>query len=275
MIKGQATHRLLGTSFLLTQPEDQAGELVGILKSHGGHVIPCPTIQIVPTQCPTDIGVTDGKKCTFDWIIFTSKNTVRFFFAQLKISGFDVQNISHCKICAVGPQTAELLQAYGVSVDLVPKHYTAEGIIDEFDKQSAKGLRFLYPRGDKARNVIKEGLSGRGNEVYSPILYRTLAPDELPEPALKALSQGRVDSAIFTAPSMVVNLAQILGKSEFNRLLKGVVVASIGPITSQACHRHGLAVHIEAKTYTLASLADEILEKYSNKSEIFSRCEEK
>ena len=87
MTKGHATHRLLGKSFLLTQPEAQAVELESILKSHGGHVIPCPTIQIVPTQCPTDIGLKDDKKSPFDWIIFTSKNTVRFFFAQLKASG--------------------------------------------------------------------------------------------------------------------------------------------------------------------------------------------
>ncbi len=260
---------------MLTQAEIDSGKLSKLLQANGGQVIPCPTIQIVPTQCPTDIGVKDDKKYPVDWIIFTSKNTVRFFFAQLKTSGRDVQTISHCKICAVGPQTAELLEAYGVSVDLVPKHYTAEGVVEEFDKQGARGLRFLYPRGDKARNVIIEGLSAQGNEVFSPILYRTLPPDELPEPALKALSQRRVDCAIFTAPSMVEHLAQILGKAEFNRLLKGVVITSIGPITSQACHRYGLTVHIEAKRYTLAGLADEILEEYPNESEPFSRCEEK
>ncbi len=266
----QATPRLLGKSFLLTQPEAQAGELEIVLKTHGGHVILCPTIQIVANQCSTDVGLKDDKKYPFDWIIFTSKNTVRFFFAQLKTNGLDIEKIRHCKICAVGPQTAELVESYGVNVHLVPQQYTAEGIVEEFDKQSTKSLRFLYPRGDKARNVINQSLSARGNVVYSPILYRTLPPDELPEPALNALSQRMVHCAIFTAPSMVEHLAQILGKAEFSRLLKGVVIASIGPITSQACLQYGLTVHIEAKTYTLASLADEILEKDSHKAEIFS-----
>lgn len=265
---GVASRKLSGRSFLLTQPEIDSGELSKTLELNGARVIRCPAIEIVPTQASMGPGLLSSIDSSFDWIIFTSKNTVRFFFEQFGTGKAAVAKIRNCKICAVGPQTAELLDAYGASTDLIPKHYTAEGIVEAFDSQSPKSLRILYPKGDKARNVINEDLSAKGHDVYSPVLYRTLCPDDLPMQARKALRQKRVDCAIFTAPSMVENLAKILGEDLFKRTLSNILIASIGPITSQACHRHGLTVAIEANPYTLAALADEILRK----SNLLERC---
>ena len=264
--------KLSGKSFLLTQPEIDSGELSKILELNGAQVIRCPTIQIVSTQSSMDPGFLPSINSSFDWIIFTSKNTVRFFLGQFETSKTAVAIIKNCKICAVGPQTAELLGTYGVSTDLIPRHYTAEGIVEAFDKLNKKNLRILYPKGDKARNVINEKLAANGHEVYSPVLYRTLPPDALPKQARDALRQQRVDCAIFTAPSMVENLAKILGEDLFKRTLTNVLIASIGPITSEACNKHGLTVDIEADPYTLTSLAEEIIrrsilfEKYSRRN---------
>lgn len=255
-----ANGNLSGKSFLLTQPEIDSGELSKTLGINGAQVIRCPTIQIVPTQASMGPGLLSSIDSSFDWIIFTSKNTVRIFFEQLETKAAKIRS---CKICAVGPQTAELLAAYGVATDLIPSHYTAEGIVDAFAKQNNKSLRILYPKGDKARNVINENLEAYGHKVYSPVLYQTLPPDDLPKQARKALRQKRVDCAIFTAPSMVENLAEILGEDLFKKTLTNVLIASIGPITSQACHRYGLTVGIEANPYTVASLAEEILRRSS------------
>lgn len=258
---GVASRKLSGKSFLLTQAETDSGKLTKLLQANGGQVIRCPTIRIVPTQSPIDSCLLTDINNSFDWIIFTSKNTVKYFFEQPKVSGAVLPNIRACKICAVGPQTAELLEAYGLTTDLIPRHYTAEGIVEAFDKHNNKNLRILYPKGDKARNVINENLEANGHEVYSPILYRTLPPGDLPKQAQKALRQKQIACAIFTAPSMVENLAKILGEEQFKMTLANVLIASIGPITSQACHKLGLSVDIEADPYTLASLAEEILQQ--------------
>lgn len=47
----------------------------------------------------------------------------------------------------------------------------------------------------------------------------------------------------------------MVGEDRMLDLLKGVTVASIGPITSQACRSLGLEVAIEPASYTLADLA--------------------
>jgi uroporphyrinogen III methyltransferase/synthase len=260
---GVVSRKLSGKSFLLTQPESGSGELSKTLELNDAQVIRCPMIRIVSTQASMGLGLLSSIDSSFDWIIFTSKNAVRFFFEQLEASKVTAAKIRSCKICAVGPQTAELLAAYGISTDLIPRHYTAEGIVEAFATQNKKSLRILYPKGDKARNVINENLAANGHKVYSPVLYRTLPPDDLPKQARKALRKKQVDCAIFTAPSMVENLAKILGDDLFKKTLTSVLIASIGPITSQACHRYGLNVDIEANPHTLASLAEEILRRSS------------
>lgn len=253
---------LSGKTFLVTRPIEQAGEIASILKSHGGRVLECPTIRIVQAKCHAELDSALANIGSFDWAVFTSQNTVAHFFNRLATLGCDNRALSTCRICAVGPMTAEILHAQGVTVHLVPDKYTAEGIVEAFSSLKARRGRVLLPRGDRARSVIREGLTHQGYEVIAPILYYNVTPDGISDQAMTALSKQQVDCIIFTAPSAVINLAKTLGETQFYELLKGVTVAAIGPITSQACDRLALRPSIVAQKYTLASLADEIVNHY-------------
>ncbi len=250
---------LLGKTFLVTRATEQAGELARLLNSQGCSVLECPTIQIVPAESLAELDSALINLGAFDWVVFTSQNTVTHFFNRLATLGCDNQALSTCRICAVGPKTAELLQARGVTVHLVPDKYTAEGVVEAFSGLQERNRRVLFPRGDRARPVIMEGLKHQGYQVAAPILYRNLTPGRIPEQALRALTERQVDCVVFSASSAVTNLAKILGESQFHDLLQGVTVASIGPITSHACNNLALDVHIEPQDYTLPALADEIV----------------
>ncbi|BCR04890.1 hypothetical protein DESUT3_19590 [Desulfuromonas versatilis] len=253
---------LFGKTFLVTRAIEQAGEIVTILKSHGGLVLGCPTIRIVQAKCYAEPDSALANIGSFDWVIFTSQNTVVHFFNRLAALGCDTRALCTCRFCAVGPVTAEMLHARGVAVHMVPDKYTAEGIVEAFSGLRERRGRVLLPRGDRARSVISEGLTRQGYEVIAPILYYNVTPDGIPDQAMTALSKQQVDCIAFTAPSAVINLAKILGKTQFYGFLKGVTVAAIGPITSQACDKIALKPSIEAPKYTLASLADEIVNHY-------------
>lgn len=255
---------LLGKTFLVTRSIEQAGEFASLLNPQGCRVLECPTIQIVPAESLSELDSALINLGAFDWVVFTSQNTVTHFFNRLATLGCDNQTLSTCRICAVGPKTAELLQAQGLTaVHLVPNKYTAEGVVEAFSGLQERTRRVLLPRGDRARPVIMEGLKHQGYQVAAPILYRNLTPSRIPEQALRALTGRRVDCVIFSAPSTVINLAQILGESQFHDLLQGVTVAAIGPITSRACNKLALEVHIEPQEYTLPALADEIVLYFS------------
>jgi uroporphyrinogen III methyltransferase/synthase len=98
-----------------------------------------------------------------------------------------------------------------------------------------------------------------GAQVTAPIAYSNETPDQIPVESLLALEERRVDCVTFTSSSTVQNLATILGENRFLRLLDGVRIASIGPVTSKSCRDLGLEVHVEPAEYTLDALATKLI----------------
>jgi len=247
---------LFGRTVLVTRAADQAGEFSALLEERGARVIECPTIRLLPPESYAELDAMIGDLAGFDWLVLTSANAVQFFFARLQTLSLDARALGRCRVCAVGPKTASAIRAHGVNPDLVPADYKAEGVVAAFAEANLSGARILFPRADKAREVIPQGLAGLGAQVVSPVAYCNVIPDSLPAQALEALEQGEIDCVTFTASSTAENLAAMLGAERFARLLDGVVVASIGPITSKTCRKLGLEVRIEPAEYTLAALTD-------------------
>jgi uroporphyrinogen III methyltransferase/synthase len=200
---------------------------------------------------------------TYSWLILTSVNGVQHFFARLHELGLDARALGPCRVCAVGPKTAAAIREQGIIPDLVARDYKAEGVVAEFAGRDMAGARVLFPHVDKAREVIPAALAEMGAQVEAPVAYCNVLPDTLPDDALLALEERRVHCITFTSSSTVENLAAMLGESRFLRLLSGVAVASIGPVTSKTCRDLGLPVNMEPATYTLAALTDAIVDYYS------------
>jgi uroporphyrinogen III methyltransferase/synthase len=88
--------------------------------------------------------------------------------------------------------------------------------------------------------------------------YRTRAAREQVAALRSALIDRRVDVVTFTSPSTVRNFCALFGPGELPRLLEGVVVACIGPITKAAAAGHGLETHVMPERYTIPALAQAI-----------------
>jgi uroporphyrinogen III methyltransferase/synthase len=254
---------LFGTGILVTRAADQAGEFGDLLATRGARVFECPTIRLIPPESTEEMDRAIAALATFDWIIFTSVNAVQFFFARLTARGLDSRALGCCRICAVGPKTAAALAPHGIRADLVPDDYKAEGVVAEFRKLQPTGLKILFPRADKAREVIPKELAAMGAQVTAPVAYCNVIPDAMPQAALQALEERRIHCVTFTSSSTVQNLAAMLGENRFLHLLDGVTVAAIGPITSRTCRELGLEVQIEPKEYTLAAMTEEIVQFFN------------
>jgi len=257
---------LSGRGILLTRAAAQAGEFSGMLSRLGARVHECPTISIVP---PEDHGELDRAIAVlngFHWLIFTSVNAVRYFFDRLAALGGDTRAIGASRVCAVGPMTSAALLPFGVRADLVPDDYKAEGVIAAFRGMDVAGKRFLFPKGDRARDVIQTGLAELGGEVVAPVAYCNVIPEYLPTPVLQALEERKIDCVTFTSSSTVENLTAMLGENKIIKLLGGAAVAAIGPVTSKTCQELGLEVSIEPKEHTLSALTEEIVEYFRDKA---------
>jgi len=255
---------LLGKKILITRAREQSGEFATRLKKLGAEVIELPTIEMAPPSSWKGVDLAIAQLKSYDWVIFTSANGVKFFFHRLKEKGKDRHSLSGSKICAIGPATAEQLRMKGAQVDYIPKEFVAESILKGFKSMDVKGKQILLARVKKARDVLPQGLKRMGAKVDVVEVYRTIKPRGGAMKLKRLLKNKEVDVISFTSSSTVRHFIDLLKKEDLKNLLSGIIIACIGPITAQTVKEAGLKVHIQPKEYTIPGLTQAIA-KYFKK----------
>jgi uroporphyrinogen III methyltransferase/synthase len=119
------------------------------------------------------------------------------------------------------------------------------------------GKRCLLLRADIARKNLPETLNAAGAVCDDIAVYRTGRPEALPAYVIDELAAGRVHWATFTSASTFTNLVELLG-DQAEPMVRGLKLASIGPITSRAVRSAGHEPTVEARTHTTEGLAEAI-----------------
>ncbi|MBI5559700.1 MAG: uroporphyrinogen-III C-methyltransferase [Deltaproteobacteria bacterium] len=246
---------LFGKRVLVTRAAGQAGVFTELLEGYGAQAIVFPVIK---TAAPGNYKAADAAVRNlngYDWAVFTSVNGVKYFFDRLCKLGYDIRELKGVRVCAIGPATAAAVKERGIKVDLTPREYRAESVIEAFGKKNIKGKRFLLPRALKAREVLPEEIERLGGKIDVVTVYRTIKPVEETKELKKLLADKGVDVVTFTSSSTVENFVSLFKKGEIKRLLKGAAIACIGPVTADAAKKQGLKVDIMPKDYTIPALA--------------------
>ena len=239
---------------VVTRARAQAGVLAQRITDLGGVVIECPTIEIQP---PSDFGTLDAALArldSYDWLIFTSVNSVEPFLARLDRAGKSVAQLVRLKVAAIGSETAKRLDGAGITVSVVPERYQAEGILDSLDADEMKGKNVLIPRAAKARNVLPDTLRQWGANVDVVEAYRTAAPDIDVAALRQRLQRGDADIVTFTSSSTVNNFVELFAAADLPSLVGSAAVACIGPITAKTVEDLGGKVVIMAREFTIDGL---------------------
>jgi uroporphyrinogen III methyltransferase/synthase len=254
---------LFGKRVLVTRPRDQAPELVERLEAAGADTVVAPMIRIAP---PDDYGPLDeacARAATYDWIVFTSANAVDAFIERLLAGPQDVRALKGVKLCAVGPRTADRLARAGLKVDLVPAEYRAESVLRAMaEAGGVRGLNVLLPHADIGREIIADELRKQGAEVSVVVAYRTVAEDPEREgqpDVYRMLLDHSIDVVTFTSASAVRSFVRVLGAEPAADLLRGTVVASIGPLTAEAASLCNVQTTIMPAEYTVPALVAAIV----------------
>jgi len=239
-----------GLRVLVTRPAHQQESMVRQLRDLGAIPIELPVIEIVPLPAG-EIEQRLKSVDDFDWIVFTSVNTVAVVGPVISRKGILP------RIVAIGSATATALSEIGVRVDVVPDDFVAEAVLDAMIARGVSGQRILLPRAEVARSTLPDGLRAAGAIVDVIPVYQTRLPSNVNQEALSAVRNGEVDVVTFTSPSTVLNLMRLL-EGEFP---DGVQVACIGPVTERAASDAGLNVDTVAREYTIPGLLEALVEK--------------
>jgi uroporphyrinogen III methyltransferase/synthase len=254
---------LSGKKILITRAREQSGDFAARLEKLGAEVIAFPTIEIVPPLRWRDVDRAMDRLKSYDWIVFTSANGVTFFWQRAKERGKNLRLPSSLKVCAIGPATADRLRKKKVSVHYIPQEFIAESILEGFEKMVIKGKRILLARAKKARDVLPKGLKGLGAEVDVVTVYRTIRPRGGSRRLRRLLTEGALEVIVFTSSSTVNHFAEMLKNQDLKKLLKGIAIACIGPVTARTARDRGWRVRIQPKEYTIPGLTRAIAEYFA------------
>jgi uroporphyrinogen III methyltransferase/synthase len=246
---------LFGRKVVVTRAQGQAESLSSKLRALGADVVEVPTIEIRPPADPAPLDRAIAQLDSYDWLIFTSANGVRYFVEGLDRSAADLRSL-RARICAIGPATRAAIEALHLKVDLMGAEYVAEGLLEAFAAHDLTGKRVLLPRAAVARDLVPAELTRRGAQVCVVEAYRTVIPESAAERIREVFaSPHRPDCITFTSSSTVQNFVAAAGKE----VLAKVRAISIGPITSRTARDLGIEIAAEASPYTIDGLLEAVL----------------
>jgi len=262
-LKWFETRPLLGQRIVVTRAREQASDLVRQLAELGAECLQYPTIKVIPAPDTTPLDDAIQSLSAYDWIVFTSVNGVRYFFARLFGVGLDVRALNHLRTAAIGPVTSQKLRRFGLNSDILPENYRAESVVDAFRAEDLHGKKVLLPRAAEARPVLPVELRKLGAEVDEVTTYLTQKVTDNADSLKEELAQNRIDMITFTSSSTVKNFKDLLPSDGFQQLLDGITIASIGPITTDTAAQLGFDVQITADTYTIPGLCEAIVKHHA------------
>ena len=238
----------------ITRPQDRAKKACEIVERLGGVPVLAPTLDLKPvnTQSLKDLV---ARKDELDWIVFTSPTTI------VSLNKFypDFIKTLNCKLAVIGNKTGKLAEKNGLTVDLMPEDFTAEGLIEEFKKREITNQIIGIPRTASARPILPEELEKLGNEVVLAEAYKSLFPmdDEKVRELISKIKNNEIDAITFTSPLTVENFFTIAeDKKKIAELLNdNLLTVSIGPITAKVLDKYNVA-HIYPDTYTVPDMME-------------------
>ena len=260
--KSNSSKPLTGVRVLVGRARHQAGALSMGLKKQGATVLEIPFIEIRKPKSFKPLDTALQNLAAYDWLILTSVNGVEAMWDRMKRWRLTHRNLAQLRIAAIGPATKKAIEQRGASVNVVPKEYVAESVVQSLEDQ-VLGKRLLLVRAKVARDVIPRELRKAGAQVDVIEAYETVVPRSSGSRLRTTLKDDkhRPHVVTFTSSSTVKNFVTLLGNGcpVVPARLQGMRTASIGPVTSSTLRELGLPVDIEAKEFTIPGLVEAIV----------------
>lgn len=246
----------------ITRPADRAKKACEIVEKLGGSAVLAPTLDLKPVNTDSLKNLVKNKD-SLDWIVFTSPTTIdsfNLFYPNF----FDGLN---CKVAVIGNKTGSLLEKQGVTPDLMPDDFTAEGLVGEFTERDIRNQTIGIPRTASARDTLPKGLEKLDNNVIIAEAYQSLFPmdDESVKELISKIESSEIDAITFTSPLTVHNFFKISENNEklAELLSDKLLTVAIGPITGKVLDEYGVE-HIYPDTYTVPDMMELLFSTWRN-----------
>jgi uroporphyrinogen-III synthase len=233
-------------------------ETEGLLEKHGARVVAAPALMEVPlSEIPEAKAfadaVCDGAIDALILLTGVGTGLLLKTACQHRPRAELVEGLSKLTLICRGPKPSAALKSFGLRPHInVPEPNTWREVLQKLDSEWPVSGRRVWIQEYGTRNVeLILALSGRGASVKSIQVYRWALPEDTAplKAAILKIVRAQAHVAMFTTALHIEHLlavARDIGMAPAVRraLNNEIVIASVGPITSEALERHGVTPDI-------------------------------
>ncbi len=224
-------------------------EIAKLIGSCGGHAVIAPSMREIPLENNTEAlafarSLQAGQ---FDAVVFLTGVGTRVLARVAEtIYPLDAYLAALRKIAIVarGPKPVAVLREWNVPIAVTaPEPNTWRELLRALDENSGtlplRGLRIAIQEYGVSNQELLAGLAERGAHVTSVPVYEWALPEDTGplRSAISAVARNETDVILFTTATQADHLLQIAAEMNqedaLRQAMAGMVVASIGPTTSE------------------------------------------
>jgi uroporphyrinogen-III synthase len=252
-------------------------EMAKLIANHGGEATVAPSMREIPLETNTEALAFGGKLFAgeFDMVIFLTGVGTRALARVVEtIHPLDqyLAELRKISVVARGPKPVTVLKEWNVPIAVTaPEPNTWREVLHALDENPAalplKGRRIAVQEYGVPNPELIAGLAARGAQVTSVPVYEWALPaDTGPlRSAIAAIARNEIDVILFTTGTQADHLLQIAAEMNeedgTRRALSRMVVASIGPTTSERLREHGIAPDMEPAHPKMGYLVSEAAQR--------------
>jgi uroporphyrinogen-III synthase len=262
---------------VLSLESRRAEQMAKLIENHGGIAVSAPSMREIPIEenAAALAFAEDLFAGRFDAVIFLTGVGTRILFAAIETTHPRerlVQALSGALVVARGPKPVAALREFGVPVGIsVPEPNTWRDILQALDAHHPpfplSGKRIAVQEYGVSNREFLESLAAREAVVTPVPVYQWALPEDLGplRRAVDEIVQGKIDVLLVTSATQVHNLMQVATEAGLaERVANGLrraVIASIGPISTEALQSYDIAPDFEPTHPKMGQLVFEAAEK--------------
>lgn len=249
------TKPLFGKKVLITRSNEQSISFASNLIKCGAKPISCPIVSYKIIEKEIYNKNIINNLSNYDWIFFTSQNSVRFFFEILKKNYYDSRALYKTKIAVLGYRTKLELEKYNLKPDFIPKKFSFVNLTEELNEvENLKQRKILWPT--QAGSYHKTNLQN----IIKWEIYKAIFHEEVTIRTINQIKEG-IDLTAFFSSNTALYFHTLLEKHGLIETIRNGKIAAIGDETANACKKLFGKVDIIAEPFTEEGLI-ESMEKY-------------
>lgn len=252
---------------VLSLESRRANEIATLIRKQGGEPFIAPSMRELPIESNPEAFAFAGRLFAgeFDMVILMTGVGTRYLDRVISTrypAGEFAEGLRKVTVVVRGPKPAAVMREWQVPIAIqAPEPNTWRELMTATEGRPEN--RIAVQEYGRANPELLAGLRARGHDVTAVRVYEWGLPEDTGplREAVHLLADGKIDVALFTTAMQVNHLFRIAAEEKLEAAvqaaLQKVIVASIGPTTTEFLAEYGITPKLEPSHPKMGLLVNE------------------